>query len=329
MAPATLRDVALRCGVSTATASRALNNRHDVSDITKQKVQEMATMLGYVPNTMAQGLWSGSTKTIGVVITTILSPFYAAMVDSLETQLRSNGFNIVLCSSLEDPAIELRAIKTLLQQRVDGIVLAPVHDQPEVEEFLEKNGVPYVLVARSALHVDADFVGSDDMEVGRLATNHLLERGHRQIAFLNSKQSSSAKDRFEGYRLALEEHGLAVQPDFVWSLGPGERVDGALRSFLKQDPRPTALFCFCDEIALPTMEFLKERGYKIPEDIALVGVDNLHYTSQLNPGLTTVDTHKEVIGEQAARILIGKLQGPKRTPRKINVPATLIERQSS
>ncbi len=329
MAPATLRDVARRCGVSTATASRALNNRHDVSEATRQRVQETATLLGYVPNTMAQGLWSGCTKTIGVVVTTILSPFYAAMVDSLETQLRQEGYNIVLCSSLEDPAIELQAVKTLLQQRVDGIVLAPVADQPEVEEFLEKNGIPYVLVARSALHVDADFVGSDDREVGRVATAHLLEKGHRRIAFLNSKQSSSAKDRFAGYRLALEEYSLSINPDYVWSLDPGEPVEGALRSFLRQDPPPTALFCFCDEIALPTMEFLKEQGYRIPDDMALVSVDNLHYTSQLNPALTTVDTHKEVIGEQAARLLLAKLHGPLRASRKVNVPATLIVRHSS
>lgn len=324
-----LRDVAERSGVSISTASRALNNRADVSPATRARVLRAAEELGYVPSSLAKGLWSGSTKTVGVVVTTISNPFYANVVTGIESVLDREAYNIVLNSSHEDPMRELRAVRLLLEQRVDGIILAPVASEPTAVEYLEKNKVPYVLVGRRARNVEVDHVVCDDYSIGALAAEHLIKRGHKRILFINSSQNYSAQLRQEGFCQTLLEAGIDRGPEWVRPVRIGQRVEEVLGAVLDEGLNPTAIFCFCDQMAIDAMRELKRRGVRIPDDIAVMGVDNLSVGEMLDPPLTTIDVQNSQMGIGSAQILLRKMQQHDGYSEQINLVPRLVERAST
>jgi len=300
----TIRDVAKLAGVGIATASRALNNRGEVSPATRKRVLEAAQKLGYVPNSLARSLLSGKTKKIGVIITTILNPFYANLVSGIESILVSRGYNLILYNSNEDPKKEKEAILTLREQRVDGLILAPIEYESQNVKYLYENQIPFVLVARKTVDENTNYVVCDDYLVGKIATEHLIERGHRKIFFLNSWRNSSAKLRLEGYKTALREAGLLINPKLIYSLHPNSDLKAVIENIFSNKTRPTAIFCFCDSIAVEVMKILKNMKLRIPDDVAIVGCDNLDYTELLNPSLTTIDISKYDMGVKAAEALL-------------------------
>jgi len=324
-----LRDVAARSGVSISTASRALNNRADVSSKTKARVLKVAEELGYVPSSLAKGLWSGQTKTVGVVVTTIANPFYANVVTGIEHVLEEQEYNILLNSSHEDPQRELRAVKLLLEQRVDGIILAPVQTNPKAVDFLEKNGVPYVLVGRTALNVQANHVVCDDYRVGELAARHLVSRGHKEIMFINSAYNYSAQLRQEGFCKTLLAAGITMHPQWIRTVHGGETVGKVLSEALDEGLKPTAIFCFCDQMAIGAMKELRRRGRRIPEDVAIMGVDNLEVTEMLDPPLTTIEVHNNDLGIESAEILLRRIAHNDAIPEQVKLQPKLIERAST
>lgn len=325
----TIKDVAKLAGVGIATASRALNNKGDVSPSTRRKVLEAAQKLGYVPNSLARSLVYGKTKKIGVIITTILNPFYATVVSGIESVLASKGYTLVLYNSNEDPYKEKEAILTLRQQRVDGIIFAPIEYESQNVKYLVENNIPFVLVARKTQEENTNFVVADDFKVGKIATEHLLEKGHRRILFLNSWKSSSARLRLEGYREALKEAGFLLNPKLIYSLTPDTEIRPLLEDILSTKNRPTAIFCFCDSIALEVMKILKAMNLKIPDDVAVVGCDNLDYTELLNPPLTTIEISKFEMGVTAAKILLEMLEAENKGPIQQILEPKLIIRAST
>lgn len=325
----TIKDVAKLAGVGIATASRALNNREDVSPSTRQKVLEAAQRLGYVPNSLARSLVYGKTKKIGVIITTILNPFYATVVSGIESVLASKGYTLILYNSNEDPYKEKEAILALRQQRVDGLILAPIEYESLNVKYLIETKIPFVLVARRTKEEDTNFVIADDFKVGKIATQYLIEIGHRKILFLNSWKSSSAKLRLEGYKEALREAGFLINPKLIYSLEPNTDLKALLEKILLNKSRPTAIFCFCDSIALEVMKILKGMNFKIPEDIAIVGCDNLEYTELLSPPLTTIEISKYDMGVMAAKILLEILEAENKEPIHFVFEPKLIVRAST
>lgn len=325
----TIRDVAKLAGVGIATASRALNNREDVSPSTRQKVLEAAQRLGYIPNSLARSLIYGRTKKIGVIITTILNPFYAAVVSGIESILASKGYTLILYNSNEDPYKEKEAIFALRQQRVDGLILAPIEYESQNVKYLIESKIPFVLVARRTQEDITNYVVADDFKVGKLATQYLIEIGHRKILFLNSWKSSSAKLRLEGYKEALREAGFLINPKLIYSLEPNTDLKALLERVLWNKSRPTAIFCFCDSIALEVMRIIKSMNFRIPEDIAIVGCDNLDYTELLNPSLTTIEISKFEMGVMAAKILLEVLESENREPIHYVFEPQLIRRDST
>lgn len=329
MAHSTLRDVAEACGVSVSTASRALNNRADVSPKTRTRVLEAAQRLGYVPSSLAKGLRSKETKAVGVVVTTILNPFYANVVTGIEEVLSDKGYTILLNSSYEDPELELRAVRLLLEQRVDGLILAPVESEPEVVEFLGKNGVPFVLVGRNVRNVEADHVVCDDRMIGELAAEHLISKGHRKILFINSSENYSSELRLQGFCSALEKHALSFDKDWVRPVYPDQDTKQVLGDALDEGLDPTAVFCFCDGMAIEVIRELNRRGIKIPEEMAVIGVDNLDVTELLNPPLTTLDVQHTTMGIRSAEILLEKMMKPEGRLEQVVLTPRLIERSST
>ena len=299
-----LRDVARLSGVSVSTASRALNDRDDVSPQTKARVLAAAERLGYVPSSLAKGLWSGTTKTVGVVVTNITNSFYANVVAGVEDVMDAHGYNIVLNSTHEDPEREMRAIKLLLEQRVDGIILAPVESEPAAVDFLNKNGVPYVIVGRKARNADTNHVVCDDLKIGRMAARYLLDAGHERVLFINSARNYSAELRAEGFRSVFREHGAAWDEDMILPVFDPQQLPAIVNQVFDGTHLPSAVFCFCDDMAIDVMRVLRQRGLKIPQDVAVMGVDNLKVTELLDPPLTTIDTSKMQMGTSSAEILL-------------------------
>lgn len=331
VARVTIKQVAEAAGVGVSTASRALNHRRDVSEKTRRRVLAAAERLGYVPNSLARGLLLGKTKTIGVVVTSILNPFYAAVVAGIENRLSTQGYKTLLFNSDEHPSQELAAVKMLMEQRVDGMILAPVEAESATVEHLVESEIPFVLVARRATHPKADYVVCDDFAIGRLATQTLIDKGHTRILMINSVGNSSAKLRWEGYRAALEEAGIPYDERLVRPVPPTEPVEKAVAEVLDSGLRPTAIFSFCDYMALGIMKALRARGIRIPQDMALISCDNLDFTPFLDPPLTTIHIPKYEIGVEAAETLLAKLQGSddrQHVRRELVVAPSLIMRGS-
>lgn len=325
----TIRDVARLAGVGIATASRALNNKEEVSPKTRKRVLDAAKKLGYIPNSLARGLISGRTKKIGIIITTILNPFYATVVSGIENVLSSQGYTLALYNSNEDPVKERESILTLRAQRVDGLILAPVEYQSKSVKYLLENQIPFVLVARNTIDKNTNYVICDDFKIGRIATEYLIKKGHKRILFINSWRSSSALLRLEGHKRALLNSGLKINPKLIYSLSPNINLRDILDHVFSQKLKPTAIFCFCDSIALEVIKILKDKKIKIPDDVAVMGCDNLDFTDLIDPPLTTVDISKYEMGIKSARILIEKLKEEKKEPIQVMLEPKLIIRASA
>ncbi|MDI9459759.1 LacI family DNA-binding transcriptional regulator [Candidatus Darwinibacter acetoxidans] len=324
-----LRDVARLSGVSVSTASRALNDRDDVSPQTKARVLAAAERLGYVPSSLAKGLWSGTTKTVGVVVTNITNSFYANVVAGVEDVMDAHGYNIVLNSTHEDPEREMRAIKLLLEQRVDGIILAPVESEPAAVDFLNKNGVPYVIVGRKARNADTNHVVCDDLKIGRMAARYLLDAGHERVLFINSARNYSAELRAEGFRSVFREHGAAWDEDMILPVFDPQQLPAIVNQVFDGTHLPSAVFCFCDDMAIDVMRVLRQRGLKIPQDVAVMGVDNLKVTELLDPPLTTIDTSKMQMGTSSAEILLRAMHNQDKDIEHIVLEPKLVKRVSA
>ncbi len=207
----TIYDVARATGFSINTVSRALNGKPDVNPSTKHKILETAKKLKYTPNKLARGLRSNKTGVIGVIVADVSNPFFSAVVKGMGRAAKELGYSIILQDTSENYANEEEAVQIMQTELVDGVLITPVQSGSESIAMLEESGIPLVLVARHFDGIDTDFVVADDVQGGYLATSHLIAVGHERIAFINGPAcNSSAIERFQGYRKALVECGLAV-----------------------------------------------------------------------------------------------------------------------
>jgi len=330
----TLRDVAREAGVSVNTVSRALNGKPDVSPETRARVLKVAKRLGYRPDRLARGLRSNKTGTIGVIVTDIANPFFGALVKGVEEAARKSNYSIILQDTDEDYEREEEAIQVMLAERVDGLLITPVQTGTETIERLKESGLPFVLLGRYFDDLETDYVVTDDVKGGFLATEHLIKLGHRRIAMINgSLHISSARERFQGYRKALNHYGVELDESLI-SAGAITMEDGyrISKSFLAQRDRPTAIFAYSDFVAFGVMKAVREAGLKIPEDVAVIGYDDVRFSSCLEVPLTTVRIPKEKMGAKAMEVLIGKIMNNERKSksfRKVKLPVKLIIRSTT
>lgn len=333
MAKPTIRDVAQAAGVSINTVSRALNDKPDVNPETKRQILEAARSLKYKPNKLARGLRSNKTGVIGVIVADIANPFFSAVVKGMGKAARELGYSIILQDTGEDYAIEEEAVRIMQAEQVDGVLISPVQTDKRSVLMLEESGMPFVLVARYFSDLDADYVAADDVQGGFLATSHLLERGHRKIGLINGPPfNSSARERFQGYKNALSKHGMPLDEALITS-GALTMEDGYshARALLANESvrlRPTALFAFSDYVALGAMQAIQEAKLQIPEDIAVVGYDDIDFAFCLETPLTTVRVPKRRIGEELVTLLERKMSGEE-CHEHLKLPVELVIRQSS
>jgi len=326
-----IRDVAKRAGVSAITVSRAMNNSGAVNPATRERINKAIEELHYVPNTLARSFRSKQTCLLALVLSDVTNPFWTTIARGVEDTASRNGFHVILCNTDESPEKEANHLSVLLQRRVDGIILAPTTDNKGRLLPLKQHPMPCVLIDRRVEGSKCDTVVSNGRDGAMKMTQHLVELGHRRIAIVAGPAViSTGQERLEGYRRALQKSGVPLNEDYVvrgnYSEASGYQL---VKQLLGQDPRPTAIFAGNNFMAVGALHALREAGLRIPEDIALVGFDDIPQGSLISPALTVVSQPAHEMGVAAAEALISRLSGKYRgKPRDIVFDTSIIIRES-
>jgi len=332
----TLKDVALKAGVSEATASLAINNKKTVSADTRKKVLDVAKQMGYIPNSLARGLARSKTNTIGLVVTDVQNPFFGSIVNYMDQHLRRFHYNLILSVSNDDPGAENQIIENFIRQRVDGVIIIPspvIRDDFSVFRHLESNRIPYVFSTTYYEGMNCDSVMTDLTEGAYLLAKYLIGLGHRKMMFLASDNQNVllSKLRIEGSKRAYQEAGLNVDDLHIVECDRNDFNSGhkAILDYLNKSEYPDAVMAINDIMALGAMKAIKDIGMHIPQDISVAGYDDLIFSSISDTSLTTV---RQVIPEiclETVQILIDRIEGKATSPRIRMVQPELIIRHST
>ncbi len=328
-----IKDVAREVGVSTATVSRALRGLPRVSPETRERVLEVATRMGYVASPHAASLASGQTHTIGVVVPNVTRWFFGSVVHGAEELLREEGYDLLLYTVTGDPAARQRLFSSyLLSKRVDAVMVLALRPTPDEVAALDGTGSPTVVVGGAVPGWSS--VRIDDVEAATTAVRHLVELGHTRIAHLGGVPDpehagldfSTPGERLLGYRTAMQEAGLQVEPG--WEvMGDFTALGGltACRQLLAGGPHPTAIFAGSDEMAIGASHAVREAGLRVPDDISVIGIDNHELSEYFD--LSTIAQPAAELGRLGARVLLDALQSEAPPPPvETIVPTQLIAR---
>jgi LacI family transcriptional regulator len=326
-----VKDVAARSGVSFQTTSKVLNGKGSVSEVTRTRILRAASDLGYVPNLQARSLVMQSTREIGLVASDFSDHNLSRFIVGAEREARRQGFGIVITSIDQDGSGGERALRTLMERRVDGILLAApqMEDDHTAAHALER-AVPAVSLHHVAGGGVAT-VGSDHELTGLLATSHLVAKGHRRIAtVVGARGRRVTQSRLRGYRRAIEEAGLPFDTDLVEE-GNWE-IAGALAATMRLFERRaeiTAIFAQNDTMAIGVLSALRNMGKRVPDDCAVVGCDDIEMAAHMVPPLTTIHVPFYETGEEAMRLLLSMIAAGSVIARKLLLPVHLVVRESS
>ena len=307
----TIREVAKLAKVSAITVSRVINKTGYISERTKKRVEAAIRQLGYVPNTLARSLRSRRTCTLALVLTDITNPFWTTVARGAEDAASKAGFSMMLGNTDESEDKQGRYITALLEKQIDGILFVPVGNTPAVIRMLKRQDVPVVVLDRRITGAKADVVRCDSEGGAYKLTNLLLSLGHRRIAVLSGPRTiSTAEDRVRGYQRALAEQGIPSQAELM-QYGNFTVESGAemVKNVLKLSPRPTAVFAGNNFLAIGALKVLQEFHVRIPEDMALVGFDDLPANLTIDPFLTVARQPAYEMGSRAAELLLARLAG--------------------
>src|SRR5450432_4895844 len=332
---ARMKDIAQDLNVSVVTVSKVLRNHSDIGTATRERVLQRMKELNYRPNLAARTLVTGRTYMIGLVVPGLMHPFFVEVAKALSSQIRPKGYNLVISSSEEDPELEKQEINLLLSRQVDALIVASAQTDIASFEEIEARKIPYVLIDRLPPGLKAHFIGVDDEQVGYLATQHLIECGYRRIAHIRGPELSTGIARFRGYTRALEESRRSVAAEYVVAEtaidDSGERSGfDAMQQLLSRNPRPDAVFCFNDPVAIGAMKAILAAGLRIPHDVALIGAGNILHSDLLRVGLSTIDQATADIGERAALLALKLIESktPVR-PKTVLLQPSLVVREST
>lgn len=330
-APATIRDVARLAGVSVATVSRVISvSDYPVRRETRQRVLDAAAELHFYPNELARGLFGERTNTIGVLVPDASNPYYPEILRGVERVAFDHRIAVIFCNV--DHRIERQRyyLDVLMQRRVDGLIgVGGDYDYRESSAALDRMGMHLVLIGRYD-ELDYPTVEAPNTEGGVRATKHLVDLGHRRIAFITgSRTSLASSDRLDGYRSALEAAGVAVDDRLV-AHGDYQEGSGHARTteLLRLPDPPTAIIAANDRMALGAMAAVWDLGRRVPDDVSVVGFDNIASSKYVRPSLTTVESPGHHAGEEAMELMVGILRGDD-VPRRTVMPCELIVRQST
>ena len=333
MIATTMKRIADELGVSVTTVSKVLNDQPDIGPATRARVLAKIEELGYRPNAVARSLTLRRTHTLGVVIPDLMHSFFVEIVSGIESVTSARGYGLLLCSSGEDPKKERSELEMLRTRQVDGIVLASAHvsGNTDVLKQITALGCALVMIDRDDHpRVKCHRVITDDEEVGRLATAHLLRQGRRAIAHIGGPAIVHARRREAGYLEAMRAHRIEPKPEWIVRSGFME-ADGyrAMRRLLDIQPAVDAVFAANDPAAIGAMRAIWEAGLRVPNDIAVVGAGDIAHGDLLRVPLTTISWSREELGRQAANLLLTQIGPPPHgTFRRVIVPPAIVVRES-
>ncbi len=330
----TIRDVALRAGVSVATASNVVNGNRPVGEASRGKVLEAIAALDYRLDRAASALRGASTRLLGMVVPDIANVFFASLVHGVEALAERDGYDLLVVSAGEDAAKERRRVEALIDRRIDGLIIVPVADD-SMAAF--KRGAagsrlpPAVLVDRGAGAPGFDTVRADCEAAGYAAARHLIDLGHRDVAvFAHAKGLDNLEQRIAGCRRALNEAGLDQRVRVVYGGHDPESLRGAIEAELNRADRPSAVFALTNVCALASIKAAGGLGLEIPGDLSIVGFDDFDWMSALRPYLTTVAQPVDDFASAAWRLLMRRLKGEAANGvERIELPCTLKVREST
>jgi DNA-binding LacI/PurR family transcriptional regulator len=311
MPSTTIKDVAKLAGVDHSTVSRALHGSPLISSETTDRVRQAAVKLGYQPSAAARSLKTRSSRVLGVVVSQIDDPFFGEVLQGVEEAAQSSGYSLFIAASQHDQERQEAIVRAMREHRVDGLIICSTSfDSVQNRQFLD-DGIPIVVVNNQSEKDYKYSIYHDDVDGSRQITRHLLELGHRRIAYLgNSLSGRTTLDRLSGVEQELKAAGLEIPPTYVFEVAGGKSEHGfaAIKSLLGLSRRPTALICFNDMLAIGALQGLQQAGFQVPQDISITGFDNIAFSAYTQPPLTTFDQPKRFIGAEAARLILGLLE---------------------
>lgn len=327
---ANIKEVAKKAGVSVATVSRVLNNSDLVSEETKERVLKAIKELNYHPNLLSRNLRHLKTKMILALLPNVSNPFYARVVKGIEDVAHKHGYNVMLCNTDSNPEKERAYLELLKNKLADGVILMASTMKKEELTLLAKN-YPVVQCCEYIEDAGASYVSIDNFSAAYKAVRHLINLGHSKIALLSCKNEFiSTKLREEGYKKALEEAGIKFDEKLVkygdYSFKSGIR---AAKELLSMQEKPTAIFAISDIMAIGVIKALKEAKLKVPENVAVVGFDDINFASMYDPAVTTISQPKYDLGCVAMEMLLNFIEGKQKNPQGVFLEHELVIREST
>jgi LacI family transcriptional regulator len=327
----TIIEVAAEAGVSFGTVSRVINNDVHVAPDTRERVQETMRRLNFVANRQARSLAGGKTHTIGMLVPDLGTGYIGEIIRGIDAELGVSGYDLMLYTTHRAAAKEASYVANLVQDMVDGLVLVLPRNPVDYIATLEKRKFPFVLIDHQGTGEDCPAVGATNWQGAYNATDYLIRLGHQRIGFITGwLDLGAALDRLDGYKTALRTHHLPVEDNLIYE-GTFAQLDGytgALK-FLDLASPPTAIFASNDVMAMAAMDAVRERGFRAPEDISIIGFDDIPQASLVRPALTTIRQPLEQMGRVATQMLMEILQNPDMRPKRIELPTEIIIRDST
>ncbi|WP_206541915.1 ribose operon transcriptional repressor RbsR [Winslowiella iniecta] len=328
---ATMKDVARLAGVSTSTVSHVINNNRFVSDAVREKIDAAIRQLNYAPSALARSLKLNQTRTIGMLLTASSNPFYAEVVRGVENSCYERGYSLVLCNTAGDEERMNRSLETLLQKRVDGLLIMCTESHLPSAEILNRYPtIPSVMMDWAPFEGSSDIIQDNSLLGGEMATDYLISRGYTRIAcIVGPLDKTPARLRLEGYKRAMAAAGLPVLPGYIVD-SDFEFQGGynAMNQLLTLSEVPQAVFTSNDAMAVGVYHALYQAGLSVPQDVAVIGYDDIELARYLTPPLTTIHQPKDELGELAIDTLIHRLADPGASQQTLVLTPELVERAS-
>lgn len=327
----TLKDIALRAGLNATTVSRALQDSPLVAEETKKRVQELAEELNYIPNLNAKYLRGKRTNIVGLIVDDNTNPYYAHIIEAIQRNLREKDYFILTFNNYENVEDEMEIVKIMCSFNVAGILLTPARGNRKSIELLQENGIPYVLVSRYGRKGEDNYVVVDDEQAGYIAAKHILSRHRRKLFFLNQYQGiSTVECRTRGYEKALREFGIEPQKEWeIYNCATKKLGYEAMQQLLLTQEPPFSVLCYNDYVAEGVLSAIYDSAYKIPDDISVMGIDNVEPVDVGRYRLSTVDVHMQEIAKLSVDRLVtlieGQAKGENIGPKRIILTPELIK----
>lgn len=329
---ATIKDVAKLAGVSSTTVSHVINKTRFVAEDTSKAVWDAIQQLNYSPSAVARSLKVNTTKSIGMIITTSEAPYFAEIVLAVEEHCYQQGYSLFLCNTQNEPEKIQNHLDMLIKKRVDGVLVMCSEYTRDSLELFNGTNIPMVVMDWGKADDHSDRILDNSFEGGYLATQHLIENGHKDIGVIAGHLSKTlSKERYEGFLKAMHKANLPVRQEWIYE-GDFEPESGfeQMNNLLRLEKLPTAIFCFSDTIALGAISALSEKGLSVPSDMSIIGYDNIHSSRFYSPPLTTIHQSKSRLGIKALNILLERIKIDKTQyqPQTIEFHPELVLRRS-